>query len=96
MADVKLSKHAQLKIKERKIDKDLLWEVINKPGFLFYDIFTKSMIAIGKVVISDNETYLVISFIKEGNTIKIITAYPCREIQKEIDKKEGKRWIKVR
>lgn len=34
--------------------------------------------------------------IKEGNTIKIITAYPCREIQKEIDKKEGKRWIKVR
>ncbi|MBI5748472.1 MAG: hypothetical protein HZA00_05045 [Nitrospinae bacterium] len=96
MSDLILSKHAQLKIHERRIDKDLLVKAIEKPEFLFYDLFSKSMIAIGKVVIQGNETYLVIPFIKEGASTKVITVYPCKEIQKEIDKKEGKRWIRVK
>ena len=96
MSDLIFSKHAQLKIHERRIDKDLLVKVIEKPEFLFYDLFYKSMIGIGKVVIQGNDTYLVIPFIKEGASTKVITVYTCKEIQKEIDKKEGKRWIRVK
>ena len=37
-------KHALLKIKERKIEKELIKKVIQEPDFLFYDIVGKCMI----------------------------------------------------
>ncbi|MEW6482265.1 MAG: DUF4258 domain-containing protein [bacterium] len=90
------SKHALLKIEEREIGKSLIEKVIEKPDFLFYDIITKSMVAIGKVEMARTETYLVIPFVKEGEQIKVVTIYPCKNIEKEINKKEAKRWIKIR
>ncbi|MEM7820555.1 MAG: hypothetical protein QW761_03080 [Candidatus Aenigmatarchaeota archaeon] len=93
---VKLSRHAHLKIEERKINKKLIEEVVRKPDLLFYDIFSKSMVAMGKVKILNVETYLVIPFVEEGEFAKVITVYPCRNVQKEISKKEGKRWVRVK
>jgi len=48
------------------------------------------------VVFEDIKTNLVVVHRKEGETIKVITVYPCKDIEKEIRKKEGKRWIRIR
>ncbi|MGR3319845.1 MAG: DUF4258 domain-containing protein [Candidatus Anammoxibacter sp.] len=45
---MRFSKHALLKIEERKIDKDLIVKVIKEPNILFYDIISRCMVAIGK------------------------------------------------
>jgi hypothetical protein len=90
------SKHALLKIKERKIEKELVKKVIQEPEFLFYDIMGKCMIAISKVIIAGTETHLVVPFERESGEVKVVTAYPCRNLKKEIRRKEGKKWVRVR
>ena len=50
------SRHALLKIKERKIEKELIGKVIQEPEFLFYDVVGKCMIAIGRVIMAGMET----------------------------------------
>ena len=39
---------------------------------------------------------MVVVFRKESEVIRVITVYPCRDIEREIRKKEGRRWIRVR
>ncbi|MGR3178931.1 MAG: DUF4258 domain-containing protein [Candidatus Anammoxibacter sp.] len=90
------SKHALLKIEERKIDKDLIVKVIKDPNILFYDIISRCMVAIGRVKIAGTETHLVVPYVRENDHAKVVTVYPCRDIKKEITGKEGKRWVKVR
>lgn len=90
------SKHALLKIEERKIDKNLIVNVIKDPNILFYDIISRCMVAIGKVKIVGIETHLVVAYVKESEHAKVVTVYPCRDIKKEITRKEGKKWVKVR
>lgn len=90
------SKHALLKIKERKIGKELIEKVILEPDFLFYDITSRCMVAIGKVTMAGTETNLIVPFEKESDVVKIVTAYPCRNLKKEMRRKEGKKWVRVR
>lgn len=90
------SKHALLKIKERKIEKELIEKVILEPDFLFYDIASKCMIAIGKVIITGTETNLIVPFEKECDVVKVVTAYPCKNLKKELRRKEGEKWVRVR
>ena len=91
-----LSKHAQLKIKERRLDVDTIKRVIEEPASLFFDILSKTMAAIRKVEISGIETNLVVVFTHQAEEVKVITAYPCRNIDREIKAKEGKRWLKIK
>lgn len=90
------SKHALLKIKEREIDKSIIEKVINGPDILFYDVIGRCLVAIGKVKMAGVEIYLVVPFVKEIGQIKVVTVYPCKNIEKEISSKEGKRWVRVR
>ncbi|MCD6521378.1 DUF4258 domain-containing protein [Candidatus Calescamantes bacterium] len=89
------SKHALQKIKERKIKVEVIEEVVSNPEFLFYDLIEKTMVAVAKVKIDDIQTSLVVVFIKKGEEIKIVTTYPCRNINKEIKRKEGIRWVRM-
>jgi len=89
------SKHAQLKLEERRIKAEVIEEVLEKPDLLFYDIMSKTIIAVAKVKFSDIETNLVVVFTKDGENIKIVTVYPCKDIDKEIRRKEGSRWVKI-
>lgn len=90
------SRHALLKIKERKIEKELIEKVIQEPEFLFYDVIGKCMIAIGRVIMAGMETNLIVPFEKENDVVKVVTAYPCRNVKKEIRRKEGKKWVRVK
>jgi hypothetical protein len=42
------------------------------------------------------ETNLIVPFVKEGRTKKIITAYPCKRLEKELKNKEDIRWVRIR
>jgi predicted aspartyl protease len=91
-----LSKHAQFKFQERKIETKMIEKILEDYAYLFYDLITKAMIAVGKIKIDGVETNIVIVFTKKENEFYIITAYPCKDISKEIKKKEGGRWIKIK
>jgi hypothetical protein len=94
--------HAAFKTQERKIDKDLINDVLRNPDYLFFDKEYNSCIAI-KRVLSDSgkETNFILAFNIEkiesnSITIKIITCYPCKKLEKEITKKVNKeRWQKI-
>jgi len=90
------SKHAKNKISERKLSESFLKEIIRNPDMIFYDIISKVFIAIRNTELSNVKTNLVVCFTKEKNIIKIVTAYPCKKIEKEIRKKEAKRWVRVK
>ena len=92
---ITFSKHALQKIKERKIKIKIIEKVLTNSEILFYDLTDKTLIAVAKVKIDNTQTNLVVVFIKEMNEIKIVTTYPCKDINKEISRKEGKRWVRI-
>ena len=94
--EIDFSKHANMKIKERKISEKDVEKVLKEPDLVFYDLFTRGLISIGKIQIEGISTNLIVVYTKQENTIKVITAYPCTNIAKEIKKKEVRRWIKIR
>jgi hypothetical protein len=96
--------HAAFKIQERKIDKDLINDVLRNPDYLFFDKESNSCIAIKRVLLdSEKETNFILAFNIEkiesnSITIKIITCYPCKskKLKKQINKKVAeKRWLKI-
>jgi hypothetical protein len=93
---ITLSKHAQFKFQERKINIRMIEEVLERYEHLFYDLIARIIVAIGKIKIDGKETNLVVIFTKKEDEIYIVTAYPVRDIEKEIKSKEGKRWIRIR
>jgi hypothetical protein len=90
-----LSKHAQFKFQERKIDIKMIERILEKYEYLFYDLIAKTIVVIGKIKIGGKETNLVVIFTKREDEIYIVTAYPVKDIDKEIKSKEGKRWIRI-
>ncbi len=66
----------------------MIEEVLSNPEFLFYDLIEKTMVAVARVKIDDIQTNLVVVFTKKGEEIKIVTTYPCKNINKEIKRKE--------
>ena len=93
---LRLSKHAKQKIDERKVRVEDIKEVVKDAEIVFYDIDSKAFVSIGKIVFEGVETNLVVVYKKEKEAIKIITVYPCRDIEKETKRKEVKRWIRIR
>ncbi|MFQ5688404.1 MAG: type II toxin-antitoxin system PemK/MazF family toxin [Candidatus Scalindua sp.] len=47
--------------------------------------------AIGNVKIAGVKTHLVVPYVKRSDDVKVVTVYPCRNINKEIGNKEAKR-----
>lgn len=62
---------------------------------IFYDFINRTFIAIAKIKIKASETHLVLIYTKEEDVIKVVTVYPCKNIEKEIRNKEGHRWIRI-
>lgn len=93
---LKFSKHAEYKIKERRIRVEDIEKVLKDADFIFYDIDSKVFVSIGKIEVKQVKTNLVVLHKKENDTIKIITAYPCKNIEKEIKRKEGSKWLRIK
>jgi hypothetical protein len=92
---IQYSKHALAKIEERKIDKTLIERVLINAELTFYDIVNRTFVGISKVKIQEFETNLVVVYTKSEENFKIVTVYPCKNIEKEIKAKEKNRWIRI-
>ncbi|MEW5945584.1 MAG: DUF4258 domain-containing protein [bacterium] len=93
---IEYSKHAKLKLRERGIGTSDIEKTVAIPDCVYYDLASRTMVAIRKVKIGGVETNLVVPFIKTENTVKIVTVYPCRGLEKELKKKEGARWVRIK
>ncbi|RLD97921.1 MAG: hypothetical protein DRI92_04805 [Aquificota bacterium] len=96
MKKIVFSKHALLKIEEWKLSPETVEAVVTRPDSLFFDILSRALVAIKKVEIGDVETNLIVVFKPEDGGTRVITAYPCKNIDKEVKAKEGKRWLKIK
>ncbi len=81
---------------ERELKQTIVEEVLESPNFIFYDLISKAMIAIAKVEIAGTSTNLIVPYVKENDILKVVTIYPCRDINREIKRKEGTRWVKIK
>ena len=66
---------------------------------IFGDLSSKEDIVpdtCSEVEIGDVETNLIVVFKPEDGGTRVITAYPCKNIDKEVKAKEGKRWLKIK
>jgi hypothetical protein len=94
--EIILSKHAKLKTTEREIEFLSLKKIFKHPDYVYFDLLSKTFVAVGKITISGIETNLIVPFVKEGKKIKIVTVYPCKYLRKELKSKEGKRWVRIK
>ena len=79
---ITLSKHAQFKFQERKIEIKMIEKILERYEYLFYDLIARTMVAIGKIKIDERETNLVVIFTKREDEIYIVTTYPAKDIAK--------------
>ena len=94
---IELSKHAILKSEERGLAISEIEETVKTPDFVYYDLVAKTIVAIKSVKIGGMETNLIVPYVKPGDDeIKVVTAYPCRDLAGESGKKEGVRWIRIK
>lgn len=59
------SEHAKMKMKERKIQAELVEKVVVNPEITFYDVLNRTIVAISKVLIQTFETNLVVIYTKQ-------------------------------
>jgi uncharacterized DUF497 family protein len=94
--EIRFSKHARKKLQERKVAVEMVKRIITSPDVILYDVVTKAMIAIAEVKIADLSTHFIVSFTIEDDNIKVITMYPCKNINRELKRKVGIRWVRVK
>ncbi len=65
------SKHAERKIRERRVKKENVEKILKEPDFIFYDLHTRSLINIAKIEVEDVSTNLVVAYTKQETSLKL-------------------------
>ena len=62
----------------------------------FFDIRTNTFIIIGNINLEVGDRKAVVIVTDEEGSRKVVTVYPCSELEKEITKKlKTKRWLRI-
>ncbi len=59
------------------------------PRFVFYDLLSRAFVAVSEVGVEGVKTNLVVVYVRGDNVIRVVTVYPCRRIDREIERKGG-------
>jgi len=96
MMRITLTRHAREKLKERALPLDAVKRVIEAPEYRFYDVVSDAEVSVGKTELNGRRIILAVVFIRRGERIRIVTAYPCKGMLEEIERKERLgRWIRL-
>lgn len=87
------TKHAQLKIEERKLQKSEVEEILKHPDEVLLDLETGNLVAVGKRKTVQGH-YLIVIYSSE--TDKIITIIDTSKKEIVEKRKEKGRWVKVK
>lgn len=94
---LKLSRHATMKLEERGLARETIEKCIAEADRVYYDLQTRSRIAICEISIEGTHTNLVVAHTVRGEVIRVITAYPSRDVAREERRKVRKgRWVRIR
>jgi uncharacterized protein YuzE len=63
--------------------------VLVNPRFVFYDLLSRAFVAVSEVGVEGVKTNLVVVYVRGDNVIRVVTVYPCRRIDREIERKGG-------
>jgi len=85
------SEHAELKLKERKILKPEIEEVLSNPDYLFLDVETGNLVAVGNRKYKQGHMLLVVY--SHGKVISVIDTSKMDIIKKRV---ETGRWVKIK
>ncbi len=87
------SKHAELKLKEREIQKYEVEEILKNPDEILLDIETGNLIAVGNRKFKQNHKLIVVYSRERNKVITVIDTSRTEIIKK---RKEIGRWVKVK
>jgi hypothetical protein len=91
---IKLTKHATEKIKTRRMDLNTVKEVLQNPQYKFYDSLRNSEISAKNIKLDDRIVTLVVAYTRIEGDYNVITVYPVRDFNEEMDRKvKSGRWL---
>jgi hypothetical protein len=86
--------HAELKLKERRISKTEVGEILTNPENVFLDVDTGNLVAVGmRKSIKDHK--LIIAY-SSGERIKVVTVIDTSKMEIIKNREEKGRWIKIK
>ena len=91
--DMELSSHAELKIKERKISKSEIEEILKNPNDMFLDIETGYLVAVGAR--SSIKGHMLILVHSSGERIKLITVIDTSKMDIMKTREKKGRWVRI-
>lgn len=89
MTKLQFTSHLLNRIKLRKIEKKLVFNVVKSPDSILYDTLNNSLIGIKRI----KEKYYMVAFLRINEIVKIITSHPIKFTQIK-NRIKNKRWIK--
>lgn len=91
-----LSKHAEEKLMELRILVEEVRRVLENARRRFYDVVSRSEVAVSEVLLYSAQISLLIVFRRKNDKLHVVTAYPVKEVEEEISRKvKDGRWIIV-
>lgn len=85
------SDHAKRRMKERKISKILVKEVVEASDHKFFDVLTKRTIFIKRLIFRERERYIAVA-VDENEEKTVISVHPIRD-RDFTSRTESGRWI---
>ena len=92
--NLELSSHAELKIKERRISKTEIEDVLKNPTDVFLDIETGYLVAVGAR--SSINGHILIIVYSSGERIKLITVIDTSKTDIMRTREEKGRWVRIK
>ena len=93
---IRFSRHAGLKVEERRITEAVLKSVLQNPHARFYDTNSRAQVAIGEVDQQGVRINMVAVFRRKDDVYHVVTAYPVKDVTGEMRRKVNSgRWIPI-
>lgn len=94
--EITFSEHASRRMDLYKLDRSEIKRLVATSRPSFFDIRTNTLIFIGKITLKVGVREVVVVITDEEGSRKVVTVYPCSELEKEIARKLNlKRCLKI-
>ena len=90
---IEYTRHAELKLKERRISKSEVNAIINDPDEILLDIETGNLVAVGNMESKPDHKLIVVY--SHGEIIKLVTIINASKTDIVKTREKNGRWVKI-
>ncbi|MCZ7381931.1 MAG: DUF4258 domain-containing protein [Candidatus Methanoperedens sp.] len=94
MIEFDCSLHAEMKLKERKISKSDVEDILNNPESVFLDIETGNLVAVGERKSRPDHRLIIVY--SSGERIKLITVIDTSRMEIVKMREKRGRWVRIK